>query len=93
MKDFFKCQECVELLTDYLEGNLEEPIREKLDEHLAGCAPCINFVRSFEKSSNMTQLLREQQVNIPLDVQQRVKSFLKEEVLALAADRQKDSQG
>ena len=63
MKDFFKCQECVELLTDYLEGNLDRDIKSRLDEHLSGCAPCINFVRSFEKSTTMTQRLKEQQVD------------------------------
>jgi predicted anti-sigma-YlaC factor YlaD len=85
MKDFFKCQECVDLLTDYLEGTLDAEVREKLDEHLLGCAPCINFVKSFEKCSDMTRLLREQQVDVPLDVQHRLKSFLKQEVIALSS--------
>ncbi len=89
MKDFFKCQECVDLLTDYLEGNLEVEVKGRLDEHLAGCAPCINFVRTFEKSQDLTNKLREQQVNVPREVQERVKSFLKEEIVALSSERQK----
>ena len=89
MKDFFKCQECVDLLTDYLEGSLEVEVKRRLDEHLAGCAPCINFVRTFEKSQDLTNKLREQQVNVPREVQERVKSFLKEEIVALSSERQK----
>ncbi len=89
MKDFFKCQECVELLTDYLEGNLAHDVESRLDEHLSGCAPCINFVQSFRKSTTMTQQLREQQVDVPMDVQQRLKSFLKEEIVVLAETRKK----
>ena len=89
MKEFYRCQECVDLLTDYLEGNLESDVQEKLDEHLAGCAPCINFVKTFRKSADMTQLLREQQVAVPVDVQQRLKSFLKQEVVVLAEGRRK----
>jgi predicted anti-sigma-YlaC factor YlaD len=89
MKEFYRCQECVDLLTDYLEGNLESDVHEKLDEHLAGCAPCINFVKTFRKSADMTQLLREQQVAVPVDVQQRLKSFLKQEVVVLAEGRRK----
>lgn len=89
MKDFFKCQECVDLLTDYLEGNLEVEVKGRLDEHLAGCAPCINFVRTFEKSQDLTNRLREQQVNVPREVQERVKSFLKVELVALSSERQK----
>ncbi len=93
MKDFYKCQECVDLLTDYLEGNLDREIQKKLDDHLAGCAPCINFVKTFRRSADMTRLLREQQVAVPLDVQQRLKSFLKQEVVTLAEGRRKGESG
>jgi len=89
MKDFFKCQECVDLLTDYLEGTLEVEVKGRLDEHLASCAPCINFVRTFEKSQDLTNKLREQQVNVPREVQERVKSFLKEEIVALSPEKPK----
>ncbi len=89
MKEFFKCQECVDLLTDYLEGNLEPQVREKLDDHLAGCAPCINFVQSFEKSTTMLHLLKEQRVEVPADVQVRLKSFLREEIVTLNMEREK----
>ncbi len=89
MKDFFKCQECVDLLTDYLEGTLDPELKRRLDEHFAGCAPCINFVKTFEKSEKMTRLLREQQVDVPLDVQQRLKSFLKQEIMEMSLQRKK----
>ncbi len=90
MKEFFKCQECVDLLTDYLEGNLEPQVRNKLDDHLAACAPCINFVRSFEKSTTMLHLLKEQRVDVPADVQTRLKSFLREEIVSLNTERKKN---
>ncbi len=89
MKDFFKCQECVDLLTDYLAGTLDPELKRRLDEHFAGCAPCINFVKTFEKSEKMTRLLREQQVDVPLDVQQRLKSFLKQEIMEMSLQRKK----
>ena len=89
MKDFFKCQECVDLLTDYLDGNLEVEVKGRLDEHLSGCAPCINFVRTFETSQDLTHRLREQKVNVPREVQERLKSFLKEEIVALSLEKPK----
>ena len=89
MKDFFKCQECIELLTDYLEGTLDQATKSKLDEHLSACAPCINFVKTFQQSSDMTRLLREQRVEVPPEVQERVKSFLRDEVQSLLAARKK----
>ena len=89
MKDFFKCVECVDLLTDYLEGNLDLEVKEKLDEHLSACAPCINFVRTFERSADLTNRLREQQVDVPQEVQQRLKSFLRQEIVTLSETKKK----
>lgn len=86
MKDFFKCQECVDLLTDYLEGTLDEDVRERFENHMSACAPCINFLKTFEKSTQMLQQLREQQVEVPADVQQRIKSFLRQELVMLAQE-------
>jgi hypothetical protein len=89
MKDFFNCRECVELLTDYLEGTLDTSTKAKLDDHLSACAPCINFVKTFEKSTDITKLLREQRVDVPTEVQDRVKSFLKDEILTILATKKK----
>ncbi|HRR26480.1 MAG TPA: zf-HC2 domain-containing protein [Acidobacteriota bacterium] len=87
MKDFFKCQECVDLLTDYLEGSLDREVRARFEEHMSACAPCINFLKTFERSTQMLQLLREQQVEVPTDVQQRIKSFLRQEIIMLSAEK------
>lgn len=88
MRDFFNCQECVDLLTEYLEGNLEEDVHTRLDEHLATCAPCINFVRTFKRASDLIVQLREQTVDVPAEVQLRVKSFLKTEIEALQKSKE-----
>ena len=87
MRDFFNCQECVELLTDYLEGTLDQDIKSRLDDHLSACAPCINFVRTLEKSADITKLLREQRVDVPHEVQDRLKSFLKDEIRSMRDDK------
>lgn len=89
MKDFFNCRECVELLTDYLEGNLDQNTKQRLDDHLSACAPCINFVKTFEKSTDITKLLREQRVDVPAEVQDRLKSFLKDQIINMLADKKK----
>jgi anti-sigma factor RsiW len=38
------CAELVELVTDYLEGQLSEGDRRRFDEHLATCADCRAYV-------------------------------------------------
>ena len=80
MKHFLNCKECVDLLLDYLEGNLEPQTYEKLEKHFAGCSPCLSFLKSYQNCSQMAQQLRDQQVQIPSELEARLKSFLKEEV-------------
>jgi len=38
------CAEVVELLTDYLEGALEEPVRAEIEAHLALCEGCDTYL-------------------------------------------------
>jgi predicted anti-sigma-YlaC factor YlaD len=34
------CRELVELLSDYLDGVVDEPVRSTVEAHLRGCRPC-----------------------------------------------------
>jgi anti-sigma factor RsiW len=38
------CQEVVELVTDYLEGRLDDPARQRFEEHVAECAACALYI-------------------------------------------------
>jgi anti-sigma factor RsiW len=38
------CQEVVELVTDYLEGALDERDRERFERHLGGCDGCTAYL-------------------------------------------------
>ena len=38
------CAEVVELLTDYLEGALEDPVRAEIEAHLALCEGCDTYL-------------------------------------------------
>jgi anti-sigma factor RsiW len=39
-QDEMRCVEFVELITDYLEGNVSEERRSRMEHHLEGCAGC-----------------------------------------------------
>ena len=39
-KDEMRCVEFVELITDYLEGNVSEEQQSRMEHHLEGCAGC-----------------------------------------------------
>lgn len=40
----FSCAELVELVTAYLDGELDDAGRRGFDEHVRGCAPCARHV-------------------------------------------------
>jgi predicted anti-sigma-YlaC factor YlaD len=39
-----RCAEFVELVTDWMEGGLAEPVRTEIEEHLLICPPCVLYV-------------------------------------------------
>jgi anti-sigma factor RsiW len=50
------CIQLVEMVTDYLEGDLDETTRARVDAHLAGCPHCRAYV---EQMRITTRALRE----------------------------------
>jgi anti-sigma factor RsiW len=75
------CKDCVDLLIDYVDQTLDPTAQKRLDEHLASCPPCIHFLKSYRKCAEFSGQMRDQKVQIPLELENRLKSFLKQELL------------
>ena len=43
-KRMLTCQEMVELVTDYLEGRLDDAARRRFEEHVAECDACTLYI-------------------------------------------------
>ena len=80
MRNIFKCKDCFDLLMDYLEENLDPETQKKLDQHFTACPSCLNFLHSYQACSKMAQQLKDQQVEIPQEVEERLKTFLQEQM-------------
>jgi len=52
------CQELVELVTDYLEADLPEPDRIRLEEHIAGCDGCRDYIEQIRTTVALTSEAR-----------------------------------
>lgn len=48
-----RCQEVVELVTDYLEGALDSGTRIELEAHLTLCTACAEYVRQLKTTLQM----------------------------------------
>ena len=49
------CRNGVELLMEYLEGELPPDVRASIDEHVAGCEKCIAFVKSYQDTPRVVR--------------------------------------
>jgi anti-sigma factor RsiW len=50
------CRDGAERLMEYMDGVLDEALRRAIDEHIAGCAHCQAFVKSY---ASVPAILRE----------------------------------
>lgn len=70
------CQDCVDLLAEYLEGTLGEERRLALEEHLSYCPPCVTFVRTYKATCRVAR--KHLAESIPDEVGARLHDFLKQ---------------
>ena len=48
------CQELVELVTNYLEGDLAQEERASFEHHIAGCGGCHEYVQQMRQTIELT---------------------------------------
>lgn len=45
-----ECKQIFAMLSEYLDRELPADLCETIDTHIAGCPPCVEFVKSLEKT-------------------------------------------
>ena len=65
------CQEVFALLSEYLDLELPAQTCQEIESHLAGCAPCIEFVESLRKTMELCRGYQPQVAPEPLNQQAR----------------------
>ncbi len=51
--DDISCEEFVELVTDYLEGAMDDPTRHRFEEHLALCEGCEVYLAQMRETARL----------------------------------------
>jgi anti-sigma factor RsiW len=62
------CQELVEVLTDYLDGVLEERDRLRLEAHLEECEACSAYLEEFRMLITAAGRIEPEQISPELEV-------------------------
>ena len=72
-----ECRQIAELLGEYLDGTLPSHVRELLEFHIDGCAPCVAFVNTYRGTIAATRTLPD--APMPIELKKRLLRVLKEQ--------------
>lgn len=54
------CRDMVELMTEYLEGAMTDPQRDRFEQHLSGCPGCRHYLDQVRTTIRLTGSLTEE---------------------------------
>jgi anti-sigma factor RsiW len=72
------CRELVDLLIDFLDGDLPEERRRILETHLSLCEPCLKYLETYKVTIKLTRRLPD--VPPPPELLQKLKAALCEQM-------------
>jgi anti-sigma factor RsiW len=72
------CRESIELMLEYLDGELSADVRARLEEHFGGCSPCEDFLKSYRATPNLCRKALARAM--PGAVADRLTEFLRAEM-------------
>ena len=72
------CREVLEHLPDYIEGEISDPLRERVEGHLRGCSWCEEFGGAYASTvGTIRTLLQDEGDGVPEEVAARLKERLR----------------
>ncbi|MEZ5402757.1 MAG: zf-HC2 domain-containing protein [Bryobacteraceae bacterium] len=66
-----ECRDVFARLSEYLDKDLPPDLCERIEAHIEGCAPCVEFVESLRKSTELCRQFLEQEKPGPLPEEMR----------------------
>ena len=69
------CRECTEFLLEFLAGELQGDLCERIRQHLERCPPCITYVETYQITVRLTRQLPCRP--LPADVAERLEAALR----------------
>ncbi len=75
--DLLTCKEVIlEYLAEYLEATLSPERVADLERHLKACAPCVAYLKTYQKTRDLTQ--QTMRVSMPEEMKAHLRQFLLE---------------
>ena len=68
------CSRILTLLADYLEGRLPSSVHTDLEQHLAACSRCVDYLNTYRSTISLLGSLRED--DLPVELRSRLTAFI-----------------
>lgn len=69
------CRGVVNLLCDYLEGDMASEESRDLEDHMEECPPCLSFLKTYRKTTELCSSLRPE--DLPPELKEKLEQMLK----------------
>ena len=74
----YTCKESINLLLEFLDGELPVDEARHLKEHLSGCAPCVDFLRTYRATPGLCK--RALVERMPAELSGKLTEFLRSRI-------------
>ena len=72
----FNCKDSIDLLLEYLDGEVTAEVKQHLEEHIHGCSPCEEFLKQYKETGPLCR--KALRARMPREVADKLTSFLRE---------------
>lgn len=76
MFGLFTCKDCVDVLRDYLDGEMSPEDEAHFKSHLEDCPPCVEFLESYRATPGLCKKALAQRM--PQELSEKLKAYLRE---------------
>lgn len=71
----FSCKDSIHALLDFLDGDMSPEDERKLQEHLAECPPCVDFMRTYRSTPSLCK--KALAARMPEELSMKLTEFLR----------------
>ena len=71
----FSCKDSIQLLLDFLDGEMSPELARELEEHLAGCPPCVEFLQTYRQTPGICR--KALAAKMPEELSAKLTEFLR----------------
>ncbi|MDC0710590.1 anti-sigma factor [Stigmatella sp. ncwal1] len=74
----YTCKDSINLLLNFLDGELSQEETQHLREHLQGCSPCVDFLRTYRATPGLCK--RALASRMPQEVSAKLTEYLRSKI-------------